>query len=65
MKVFLIRVAGLTESPHSWRKVPFETTYVKKVEKDFYRNNPDSIRREFELNGYKVLWIHELFRKLI
>ena len=55
-KTFLIRASGLTESPFSWGKVPFETTLVEKTEESYVTF--ESIREKYKQNGFDVLWIY-------
>ena len=63
MTVYLIRVKGLTESPRSWGKVPFETTFKKEIRGDFI-DSYDFIKQEYEQKGFDVLWIYEHIRRI-
>lgn len=64
MKVYLIRVTGLMESPHSWSKVPFEATLVEKVKRDYVSLNPNSLRQKYKKRGFSVLWIYDPIKRL-
>ena len=62
-KVFLIRASGLTESPHSWGKVPFETTLVERTEERYVTF--DSLRQKYQQNGFDVLWIYYMRKSFL
>jgi len=67
MKIYLVRVSGLMESPYSFGIVPFETTYVEKFGRFYVKRETleRNLREKWEQKGFNVLWIWELKRKMI